>query len=66
MSKVIKPQASDYTDLKLYILDMQAYYTAMGKSPYKVAPPVYRQSGIYSIQDLLDHRVDNPWSRMDL
>ena len=66
MTKVIKPQASDYTDLKLYIRAMQAYYTAMGKSPYKVAPHVYRESGIYSIQDLLDHRVDNPWSRMDL
>jgi hypothetical protein len=22
--------------------------------------------GIYSIQDLLDHRANNPWSKVDL
>ena len=54
MAKVIKPMASDYIDLKNYIADMQSYYKAMGKSPYKVAPHVYKEMGIYSIQDLHD------------
>lgn len=66
MSRVIKPMASDYTNLQKYIKDMQAYYTAMGKSPYKVAPHVYKEMGIYSIQDLLEHRENNKWSRVDL
>ena len=64
--KVIKPMASDYTDLKLYIRAMQAYYTAMGKSPYKVAPHVYKEQGIYSISDLIAHRENNKWSKLDL
>ena len=63
---VIKPMASDYTDLKKYIKSMQEYYSSRGKSPYKVAPHVYKKAGIYSIQDLLDHRKNNPWSRVDL
>ena len=66
MAKVIKPMASDYIDLKNYIADMQSYYKAMGKSPYKVAPHVYNEMGIYSIQDLIEHRENNPWSRVDL
>ena len=66
MPKVIKPMASEYTDLKLYIRAMQAYYTAMGKSPYKVAPHVYKEQGIYSISDLIDHRENNKWSKLDL
>jgi hypothetical protein len=66
MAKVIKPMASDYIDLKNYIADMQSYYKAMGKSPYKVAPHVYKEMGIYSIQDLIEHRENNPWSRVDL
>ena len=66
MTKVMKPMASDYKDLKKYIADMQTYYKAMGKSPYKVAPHVYKEMGIYSIQDLLEHRENNPWSRVDL
>ena len=66
MSKVMKPMASEYTDLKKYIADMQAYYKAMGKNPYKVAPYVYKEMGIYSIKDLLEHRTNNPWSRVDL
>jgi len=45
---------------------MQAYYTAMGKSPYKVAPHVYKEMGIYSISDLIDHRENNKWSKLDL
>ena len=61
-----KPMAKDYVNLKKYIKDMQSYYTAMGKSPYKVAPHVYKKMGIYSIQDLLEHREANPWSRVDL
>ncbi len=61
-----KPMAKDYVNLKKYIKDMQSYYTAMGKSPYKVAPHVYKEMGIYSIQDLLEHREANPWSRVDL
>ena len=61
-----KPMAKDYINLKKYIKDMQSYYTAMGKSPYKVAPHVYKEMGIYSIQDLLEHREANPWSRVDL
>ena len=66
MAKVIKPMASDYIDLKNYIADMQSYYKAMGKSPYKVAPHVYKEMGIYSIQDLIEHRENNPWCRVDL
>ena len=66
MAKVIKPMASDCIDLKNYIADMQSYYKAMGKSPYKVAPHVYKEMGIYSIQDLIEHRENNPWSRVDL
>ena len=61
-----KPMASDYVNLKKYIKDMQSYYTAMGKSPYKVAPHVYKEMGIYSISDLLEHRKANPWSKVDL
>ena len=61
-----KPMAKDYVNLKKYIKDMQSYYTAMGKSPYKVAPHVYKEMGIYSIQDLLEHREANPWSKVDL
>ena len=61
-----KPMASDYVNLKKYIKDMQSYYSAMGKSPYKVAPHVYKEMGIYSIQDLLEHRKANPWSKVDL
>ena len=63
---VMKPMASDYTDLKKYVKSMQEYYTSRGKSPYKVALHVYKEAGIYSIQDLLDHRKNNPWSRVDL
>ena len=63
---VMKPMASDCTDLKKYIKSMQEYYSSRGKSPYKVAPHVYKEAGIYSIQDLLEHRKDNPWSRVDL
>ena len=61
-----KPVASDYTDLKAYISDMQQYYRGMNKNPYKVAPHVYKEMGIYSISDLLEHREQNPWSRVDL
>jgi len=61
-----KPMASDYQDLKRYITDMQTYYVAQGKSPYRVAPHVYKEAGIYSIPDLLAHRKANPWSRQDL
>jgi len=64
--KAIKPMASDYSNLKKYIADMQTYYREMGKNPYKVAPHVYKEMGIYSIQDLLEHREANPWSRVDL
>jgi hypothetical protein len=63
---VMKPMASDYTDLKKYIKSMQEYYSSRGKSPYKVAPHVYKEAGIYSIQDLLEHRINNPWCRVDL
>ena len=56
---VMKPMASDYTDLKKYIKSMQEYYSSRGKSPYKVAPHVYKEAGIYSIQDLLEHRINN-------
>ena len=63
---VMKPMASDFTDLKKYVKEMQAYYVSRGKSPYKVALHVYKEAGIYSIQDLLDHRTNNPWSRVDL
>lgn len=61
-----KPMAKNYTNLKKYIKDMQAYYSAMGKSPYKVAPHVYKEQGIYSISDLLAHRENNKWSKLDL
>ena len=61
-----KPLAKNYADLKKYIKDMQSYYSAMGKSPYKVAPHVYKEQGIYSISDLLAHRENNKWSKLDL
>ena len=61
-----KPQASDYTDLKKYIADKKAYAVQMGKNPNKIALHYYKEQGIYSIQDLLDHRIQNPWSRVDL
>ena len=61
-----KPQASDYTDLKKYIQDKKAYAVQMGKNPNKIALHYYKEQGIYSIQDLLDHREQNPWSRVDL
>jgi predicted transcriptional regulator len=66
MTKIQKPMASEYTNLKSYIADMQTYYKQMGKNHYKVAPHVYKEMGIYSIQDLLEHREANPWSRVDL
>ena len=59
----MKPQASDYTDLKEYIKDKKEYARAMGKNPNKVALHYYKEQGIYSIQDLLDHREQNPWAR---
>ena len=62
----MKPQASDYTDLKKYIADKKAYAVQMGKNPNKIALHYYKEQGIYSIQDLLDHREQNPWSRVDL
>ena len=62
----MKPQASDYTDLKKYIQDKKAYAVQMGKNPNKIALHYYKEQGIYSIQDLLDHREQNPWSRVDL
>ena len=62
----MKPQASDYTDLKKYIADKKAYAIQMGKNPNKIALHYYKEQGIYSIQDLLDHREQNPWSRVDL
>ena len=63
-----KPMASDYCnhELQKYIADMQQYYRDMGKNPYKVAPHVYKEMGIYSIKDLLEHRQNNPWSKVDL
>ena len=66
MTKIQKPMASDYSNLKTYIADMQQYYRNMGKNHYKVAPHVYKEMGIYSIQDLLEHRKANPWSKVDL
>lgn len=58
-----KPVASEYTDLKEYIKDKKEYARAMGKNPNKVALHYYKEQGIYSIQDLLDHREQNPWAR---
>lgn len=66
LMKAIKPMASEYSNLKEYIADMQTYYKQMGKNHYKVAPHVYKEMGIYSIQDLLEHRENNKWSRVDL
>ena len=42
-----KPMASEYTDLKEYIADMQTYYKQMGKNHYKVAPHVYKAVSIH-------------------
>tara|TARA_B100002019_G_C20895520_1_gene415550 strand:+ start:315 stop:593 length:279 start_codon:yes stop_codon:yes gene_type:complete len=58
-----KPVASEYTDLKEYIKDKKEYARAMGKNPNKVALHYYKEQGIYSIQDLLDHREQNPWAK---
>ena len=61
--KAVKPMAKDYTDLKQYIADKKAYAVAMGKNPNKVALHYYKELGIYSIEDLLQHNKDNPWAR---
>jgi hypothetical protein len=61
--KAIKPMAKDYTDLKQYIADKKAYAVAMGKNPNKVALHYYKEQGIYTIEDLLQHNKDNPWAR---
>lgn len=58
-----KPLASDYTDLKKYIADKKAYAVAMGKNPNKVALHYYKEQGIYSIEDLLEHNEQNPWAK---
>ena len=69
--KTIQVILVDPFDQSLSFIDisesnLQDYYKAMGKSPYKVAPHVYKEMGIYSIQDLLEHRENNPWSKVDL
>jgi len=66
-----KPMASDYpltssSGLKSYIQDMKSYDIAMGKNPNKRNLHNYKELGIYCIQDLLEHRDQNPWSRVDL
>ena len=61
--KAIKPLAKDYKDLKTYIADKKAYASAMGKNPNKVALHYYKEQGIYSIEDLLQHYEDNPWAK---
>tara|TARA_R110001592_G_scaffold1805_14_gene10915 strand:+ start:21220 stop:21492 length:273 start_codon:yes stop_codon:yes gene_type:complete len=66
-----KPMAKDYplegsTGLKSYVQDMKAYDVTVGKNPNKRGLHNYKEAGIYCIQDLLDHRTDNPWSRVDL
>ena len=45
---------------------MKAYDVTVGKNPNKRGLHNYKEAGIYCIQDLLDHRTDNPWSRVDL
>ena len=71
MPKSIKPMASDYpltgkAGLVSYIADKRQYAIEQGKNPNKVAMHYYKEAGIYCVQDLLDHRTDNPWSRIDL
>ena len=58
-----KPMAKDYTDLKKYIADKKAYAIQMGKNPNKVALHYYKEQGIYSIDDLIQHNIDNPWAK---
>ena len=64
MSK--KPDPAEYHSLNVYIKDMKSYASSVGKNPNKFELYRYKESGIYSIQDLLNHRKDNPWSRVDL
>ena len=45
---------------------MKSYSSSVDKNPNKFELYMYKESGIYSIQDLLNHRKDNPWSRVDL
>jgi len=59
----MKPLAEDYKDLKKYIADKKAYAIAMGKNPNKVALHYYKEQGIYSIEDLLEHNKQNPWAK---
>lgn len=63
MNKIMKPLAEDYKDLKKYIADKKAYAIAMGKNPNKVALHYYKEQGIYSIEDLLEHNKQNPWAK---
>ena len=48
---------------KKYIADKKAYAIAMGKNPNKVALHYYKEQGIYSIEDLLEHNKQNPWAK---
>jgi len=63
LTKVTKPLAENYKDLKKYIADKKAYAVAMGKNPNKVALHYYKEQGIYSIEDLIEHNKQNPWAR---
>jgi hypothetical protein len=63
LTKFTKPMAEDYTDLKKYVADKKIYAQQMGKNPNKVALYKYKEMGIYSINDLLEHRKQNPWAR---
>ena len=68
---MLKPIAEDYPlntskGLKDYVTDMKAYDTHMGRNSNKRNIHNYKEMGIYTVQDLLDHRVNNPWSRVDL
>ena len=63
LTKFTKPLAEDYTDLKKYVADKKIYAQQMGKNPNKVALYKYKEMGIYCIEDLLEHRKQNPWAR---
>ena len=61
-----KPDPIDYHNLNIYIKDMKSYATQVGKNPNKFELYRYKEMGVYSVADLIQHRKDNPWSKVDL
>ena len=64
--KMSKPDPHSYLNLNVYIKDMKSYAQRVGKNPNKFELYRYKELGIYSITDLVAHRKNNPWSKVDL